>query len=63
MVGRLSCPGLIKFKEDVFMALQWFRVPKDIVFGENSLEYLSTLKGKKATLVTGGSSMKKFGFR
>jgi len=62
MVGRLSCPGLDKFKEDVFMALQWFRVPKDIVFGENSLEYLSTLKGKKATLVTGGSSMKKFGF-
>ncbi|WP_320047806.1 iron-containing alcohol dehydrogenase [uncultured Ilyobacter sp.] len=44
------------------MALQWFRVPKDIVFGENALEYLSTLEGKKATLVTGGSSMKRFGF-
>ena len=44
------------------MSLQWFRVPNDIVFGNGSLEYLSTLKGKKATLVTGGSSMEKFGF-
>ncbi|WZL82489.1 iron-containing alcohol dehydrogenase [Vallitaleaceae bacterium 9-2] len=44
------------------MSLKWFRVPKDIVFGENALEYLSTLEGKKATLVTGGSSMKRFGF-
>lgn len=44
------------------MNVQWFRVPKDIVFGENALEYLSTLEGKRATLVTGGSSMKRFGF-
>ncbi|GAA0180093.1 hypothetical protein SH2C18_28450 [Clostridium sediminicola] len=44
------------------MGLQWFRVPKDIVFGDGSLEYLSSLEGKRATLVTGGSSMKKFGF-
>lgn len=44
------------------MSLQWFRVPKDIVFGEGALEYLSTLEGKRATLVTGGSSMKRFGF-
>lgn len=44
------------------MNVQWFRVPQDIVFGEGALEYLSTLEGKKATLVTGGSSMKKFGF-
>ena len=44
------------------MNIKWFRVPKDIVFGEGALEYLSTLEGKKATLVTGGSSMKKFGF-
>ncbi|WP_281815808.1 iron-containing alcohol dehydrogenase [Vallitalea longa] len=42
--------------------MKWFRVPKDIVFGEGALEYLSTLEGKKATLVTGGSSMKRFGF-
>lgn len=44
------------------MSLQGFRVPKDIIFGENALEHLSTLEGKKATLVTGGSSMKRFGF-
>lgn len=44
------------------MKLKWFRVPKDIVFGENTIEYLSTLKGKRATLVTGFNSMKKFGF-
>ena len=44
------------------MSLKWFRVPRDIVFGEGALEYLSTLEGRKATLVTGGSSMKRFGF-
>lgn len=44
------------------MNLQWFRVPKDIVFGEGTLAYLAQLEGKKAMLVTGGSSMKRFGF-
>jgi len=44
------------------MGLQGFRVPKDIIFGENALEHLSTLEGKRATIVTGGSSMKRFGF-
>lgn len=44
------------------MSLQGFRVPKDIIFGENALEHLATLEGKKATLVTGGNSMKRFGF-
>jgi len=44
------------------MSLQGFRVPKDIIFGENALEHLSTLEGKRATIVTGGSSMKRFGF-
>nr|WP_094548216.1 iron-containing alcohol dehydrogenase [Petroclostridium xylanilyticum] len=44
------------------MNLQWFRVPKDIVFGEGTLGYLAQLKGKKAMLVTGGNSMKRFGF-
>ncbi|KDR96448.1 Alcohol dehydrogenase, class IV [Peptoclostridium litorale DSM 5388] len=44
------------------MGLQWFRVPKDVVFGEGSLAYLAELEGKRAMLVTGGSSMKKFGF-
>lgn len=44
------------------MALSSFRIPRDIVFGENALEYLASLEGKKAMLVTGGSSMKRFGF-
>ena len=44
------------------MNLKWFRVPKDIVFGDGALAYLSTLEGKKGILVTGGSSMKKYGF-
>ncbi|MDU4959231.1 MAG: iron-containing alcohol dehydrogenase [Sporomusaceae bacterium] len=42
--------------------MQWFRIPKDIVFGAGSLSYLAELQGKKAVVVTGGSSMKKFGF-
>lgn len=41
---------------------QWFRVPKDIIFGADALEHLKTLKGKKAMLVTGGQSMKRLGF-
>ena len=44
------------------MGLQGFRVPKEIIYGENALKHLSTLEGKKATLVTGGSSMKRHGF-
>ena len=44
------------------MGLNWFRVPKDVIFGEGALSYLSGLEGKKATLVTGGSSMKRNGF-
>jgi alcohol dehydrogenase class IV len=44
------------------MSLQGFRVPKEIIFGEEALSHLSTLEGKKATLVTGGNSMKRFGF-
>lgn len=39
-----------------------FKVPNLIVSGEGSLEYLSQIEGKKAIIVTGGSSMKKFGF-
>jgi len=39
-----------------------FTLPRDIYFGENSLEMLKTIKGKKAVIVTGGSSMKRFGF-
>lgn len=39
-----------------------FTLPRDIYYGENSLEVLKTLKGKKAVVVVGGGSMKKFGF-
>lgn len=39
-----------------------FTLPRDIYFGEGSLGILKTLKGKKAVIVTGGSSMQKFGF-
>ena len=39
-----------------------FKVPNTIIYGEDALKHLETLKGKKAILVTGGSSMKRFGF-
>ena len=39
-----------------------FTLPRDIYFGENSLEVLKTLKGKRAMVVVGGGSMKRFGF-
>ncbi|MGP1576357.1 MAG: iron-containing alcohol dehydrogenase [Treponema sp.] len=44
------------------MGLMNFSVPRQIIYGENALEHLAQLKGKKAAIVTGGSSMKKFGF-
>ena len=44
------------------MNLSWFRVPKDIVFGQGTLEYLKDLTGSRATIVTGGSSMRKLGY-
>ncbi|WMC92077.1 iron-containing alcohol dehydrogenase [Kineothrix sp. MB12-C1] len=39
-----------------------FTLPRDIYYGRDSLEVLKTLKGKKAIIVVGGSSMKRFGF-
>lgn len=39
-----------------------FTLPRDVYFGENALENLKTLKGKKAIVVVGGGSMKRFGF-
>ena len=39
-----------------------FTLPRDIYFGENAMENLKNLKGKKAIIVVGGGSMKKFGF-
>ena len=44
------------------MAYSMFKVPSLIVSGEGSMKYLSEIEGKKAIIVTGGSSMKKFGF-
>ena len=39
-----------------------FTLPRDLYYGKNSLETLKTLKGKKAIIVVGGGSMKRFGF-
>jgi alcohol dehydrogenase class IV len=39
-----------------------FTLPRDVYHGKDALEALKTLKGKKAIVVTGGGSMKKFGF-
>ncbi len=44
------------------MALFSFSIPRDIVYGDGALARLATLKGRKAALVTGGSSMRKLGF-
>ncbi|WP_290155166.1 iron-containing alcohol dehydrogenase [uncultured Dubosiella sp.] len=39
-----------------------FTLPRDLYHGENALEALKTLEGKKAAIVVGGGSMKRFGF-
>lgn len=39
-----------------------FTLPRDMYYGKGSLEQLKNLVGKKAILVLGGGSMKKFGF-
>ena len=39
-----------------------FTLPRDLYHGAGSLENLKTLTGKKAILVVGGGSMKRFGF-
>lgn len=39
-----------------------FTLPRDLYHGKGSLEELKNLKGKKAILVVGGGSMKRFGF-
>jgi len=44
------------------MATFGFSVPRNIVYGEGTLDKLATLTGKRAAIVTGGSSMKKLGF-
>ncbi|WP_035790221.1 iron-containing alcohol dehydrogenase [Clostridium beijerinckii] len=44
------------------MSYSMFKIPNTIVSGQGSMEYLSEIQGKKAMIVTGGSSMRKFGF-
>lgn len=39
-----------------------FTIPRDIFYGRGSLETLKTLQGRRATVVVGGGSMKRFGF-
>jgi len=39
-----------------------FTLPRDLYFGKDSLAELKNIKGKKAVIVVGGGSMKKFGF-
>lgn len=39
-----------------------FTLPRDIYYGKDSLSALKTLAGKKAVVVVGGGSMKRFGF-
>jgi len=40
------------------MALQWFRMPRDVVFGTGTLDYLKQVKGSKAFIAVGKGSMK-----
>ena len=39
-----------------------FTLPRDLYYGRGALEYLKELDGKRAMLVLGGGSMKRFGF-
>lgn len=39
-----------------------FTLPRDLYYGENALETLKTIKGKKAIIVVGGGTMKRLGF-
>jgi alcohol dehydrogenase class IV len=43
------------------MALSWFRIPRDVVFGAGTLDYLKQVKGKKAFISLGKGSMKNSG--
>lgn len=50
----------VQFKEVIIMAR--FTLPRDLYHGKGSLEELKHLVGKKAIVVVGGGSMKRFGF-
>lgn len=39
-----------------------FTLPRDLYYGKDSIDILKTIKGKKAIIVVGGGSMKRFGF-
>ena len=39
-----------------------FTLPRDLYYGKGSLENLKNLSGKRAIVVSGGSSMRKGGF-
>ncbi len=39
-----------------------FTLPRDIYYGKGSLDVLKKIKGRKAMIVVGGGSMKRFGF-
>ena len=39
-----------------------FTLPRDLYHGKGALEALKTFTGKKAVVVVGGGSMKRFGF-
>ena len=39
-----------------------FTLPRDLYHGKDALEAFKTLTGKKAIVVVGGGSMKRFGF-
>ncbi|HEX3030768.1 MAG TPA: iron-containing alcohol dehydrogenase [Bacillota bacterium] len=43
------------------MSLSWFRIPRDVVFGPGTLEYLKEVKGSKAFISLGKGSMKSAG--
>lgn len=43
------------------MGLSWFRIPRDVVFGPGTLDYLKQLKGSKAFISLGKGSMKSAG--
>ena len=39
-----------------------FTLPRDMYYGNGAVDVLKTIKGKKAIVVVGGGSMKRFGF-
>ena len=61
IVVQLNVPKELTNKmEECYMAR--FTLPRDIYYGKNALEVLKTIEGKRAIVVVGGGSMKKFGF-